>query len=420
MMNNKTTQPINNVEKYPTFNKSMKSDYTILIPDMLPWHFEILNYVLLIEGYKTEILNEHGRQVIDEGLKHVHNDTCYPATCVIGQYIHALKSGKYDTSKSAVLITQTGGGCRASNYVPLIRKALKSEFPNVPVISLNFSGLEKDSGIEFNLKMLVKLAYGILYADSIMSIYNQVKPYEKVDGSADAVRDDCIKFIHKLYRENKFKNLKSVHKYLFDKFKSVEIIKREKLKVGIVGEIYVKYSPLGNNGLERFLIKEDCEPVVPSLMDFVLYCCVNNLNDKKIYNNKVKGRLVYNIAYRWLLSKQKKVIKIFKKDKRFNSMHSFEELRGFADKVINQGVKMGEGWLIPAEIVAFAKSNVDNVICAQPFGCLPNHIVGKGVTRSIRELCPNVNIVPIDYDASASKVNQENRIKLMLSTAKIK
>jgi len=404
--------------EYAVFDKSKK--YTILIPDMLPWHFDILNHVLKLSGYDTVILKNHGREVIDEGLKHVHNDTCYPALCVIGQYISALKSGNYDLEHTAVLITQTGGGCRASNYVPLIRKALKTEFPSVPVVSLNFSGLEKSNGLDLTLSLLRKIAYGIFYGDSIMTVYNQVKPYEINSGDANLARKECIEFVCKSFENRDFKKLKKIHTYIFNRFKKVEIQKTDKIKVGIVGEIYVKYSPLGNNNLEEFLIKEGCEPVLPSLLDFVMYCCINNINDKTLYNNTNRSQLVMSIVYKWLKAKQKKIIKLFSKDKTFVPMHDITCVRKLADKVIHQGVKMGEGWLIPAEMSAFAESGVNNVVCAQPFGCLPNHIVGKGSARTVKKYYPDINIVPIDYDPSATKVNQENRIKLMIATAKTK
>lgn len=417
-MKKETCEFVDFSDDFAKFSAQMKKDYTILIPNMLPWHFDILNHVMLTEGYNTEILKSEGRAVIDEGLKRVHNDTCYPALCVIGQYVTALKSGKYDLNKTAVLITQTGGGCRASNYIPLIRKALKSEFPTVPVLSLNFSGLEKGNGFDMTVSILQRLAYGILYADTIMTVYNQVKPYETQKGSTDEVRKICTKKIIDSLDNGKFKDLKGLHKFIFEQFNSVSVEKCSKIKVGIVGEIYVKYSPLGNNRLEEFLLSEGCEPVVPSLLDFVLYCCVNNLNDRKLYGRKTKGYLVFKFAYEWLRLKQKKVIELFKKYSTFMPMHEFNHLRSLADKVINQGVKMGEGWLIPAEMCAFCESGVENVVCAQPFGCLPNHIVGKGVSRTVRNLYPKANVVPIDYDPSATKVNQDNRIKLMIATAK--
>ncbi|MGN1060268.1 MAG: 2-hydroxyglutaryl-CoA dehydratase [Candidatus Coproplasma sp.] len=405
-------------EDFPKWKDEYKYTHKILIPDMLPWHFAIIGEVLKQEGYDVELLKNSSRNVVDEGLKHVHNDTCYPCLCVVGQFIDALKSGKYDIAHTAVLITQSGGGCRASNYVPLIRKALKAEFPEVPVVSVNFSGLEKDSSFKVDLKLLLKLAFAIFYGDTLMWCYNQTKPYEEEAGATDAVRDIVVKTVSEQFASGKYRKFTKINEYIISAFAAVRRRSEEKVKVGIVGEIYVKYSYLGNNGLEKFLLSEDCEPVVPALMDFVLYCIVNNINDGYFYGRKGVFWQVNKILYKVLRSLQKKAIKLFKKDGNFEPLHDFEHLRKCADEVLNQGVKMGEGWLIPAEMAALAETGVKNVVCAQPFGCLPNHIAGKGAVRTLKNIYPDENIVAVDYDPSATKVNQENRIKLMLATAR--
>ena len=404
-------------EDYPKFTKEMKHTHKILIPDMLPVHFDIIVKILNKDGWDLELLHNDTRAVIDEGLKHVHNDTCYPALCVTGQFIDALKSGKYDVEHTAVMITQSGGGCRASNYIPLIRKALKAEFPHVPVVSLNFAGLEKDSGFPVDLKTLTKLAFAIFYGDTLMSLYNQCKPYEVQAGASDKAREDCVKIILDAFDKKRHRRYKKITRALLERFKEVKRSGEQKVKVGIVGEIYVKYSPLGNNRLEEFLLSEGCEPVVPALMDFVMYCAVNNVNDAKLYNKKSFATLLFDIVYKYLHRVQKKIIRITEKYG-FEPLHDFEHLRKCADKVINQGVKMGEGWLIPAEMAALAETGTDNIVCAQPFGCLPNHIAGKGTVRTLKEMYKYENIVAVDYDPSATKVNQENRIKLMLATAR--
>lgn len=405
-------------ENYPKWKDEYKSSYKILIPDMLPWHFAIIEQLLKMEGYDVEVLKNDTRVVIDEGLKHVHNDTCYPCLCVVGQYIDALKSGKYDPDHTAVLISQSGGGCRASNYVALIRKALHAEFPNVPVVSLNFSGLEKDSSFKIGLKLLLKLAYAIFYGDSIMWCYNQTKPYEKQEGATDKARADVMSIVLDAYKNGGYKKYKRINKAIISRFAEVERRDVKKVKVGIVGEIYVKYSYLGNNHLEDFLLSEDCEPVVPALMDFVLYCIVNNINDQRFYGRKGIFYTANKILYKILHGMQKKIIAQFKKEGTFEPVHDFEHLRACADKVLNQGVKMGEGWLIPAEMAALAETGTENIVCAQPFGCLPNHIAGKGAIRTLKNMYADENIVAVDYDPSATKVNQENRIKLMLATAR--
>lgn len=405
-------------EDFPKWKDEYKSTHKILIPDMLPWHFAIISEVLKQEGYDVELLKNSSREVVDEGLKHVHNDTCYPCLCVVGQFIDALKSGNYDIAHTAVLITQSGGGCRASNYVSLIRKALKAEFPEVPVISVNFSGLEKDSSFKVGIKLLLKLAIAVFYGDTLMWCYNQTKPYEEEAGAADKVRDMVVEAVSDKFRMGKYKQFKKINKFIISAFAAVRRKSENKVKVGIVGEIYVKYSYLGNNGLEKFLLEEGCEPVVPALMDFVLYCIVNTINDGYLYGRKGMFWQVNKLLYKVLHSLQKKAIKLFKDDGNFEPLHDFEHLRTCADRVLNQGVKMGEGWLIPAEMAALAETGVKNVVCAQPFGCLPNHIAGKGAVRTLKTMYPDENIVAVDYDPSATKVNQENRIKLMLATAR--
>ena len=417
-MENTEKKTVDLRDDYPRFKPEMKENYTILIPTMLPYHFEVLEHVFEKNGYHVVLLKNTTRAVIDEGLKHTHNDTCFPALCVIGQFIDALKSGKYDVNRTAVIMTQTGGGCRASNYVPLIRKALKAEFPQVPVLSVNFSGLEKDSGLPVTLPLLLQSAFAILFGDIMMSLYNQTRPYEVNAGDTDKVRLECIEYLNSTFDDGSYFKYKKVTKALIDRFKKVEVTKEEKIKVGIVGEIYVKYSPLANNHLEEFLISEGCEPLVPSLMDFILYCLVNTMNDKIYYGRKTKFCFAFVFAYHWLLHVQKNIERVYKKDGRYVPMHDFKHVRSCANKVIDQGVKMGEGWLIPAEMAAMAETGTENIVCAQPFGCLPNHIVGKGTIRTLKSMYENENIVAVDYDPSATKVNQENRIKLMIATAK--
>ncbi len=409
--------PVDFRDDYPRFTPEMKHTHKILVPDMLPVHFGIIVDFLHKDGWDIEVLHNDSRAVIDEGLKHVHNDTCYPALCVTGQFIDALKSGKYDVEHTAVMITQSGGGCRASNYIPLIRKALKSEFPKVPVISLNFAGLEKDSGFPVGLKTLLKLAFAVFYGDTLMSLFNQCKPYELEEGASAKARQECVEMVNAAYDRGKYLSYMPIVRKMLERFSKIERSREEKVKVGIVGEIYVKYSPLGNSHLEEFLLSEGCEPVVPALMDFVMYCAVNNVNDAKLYNKKSIATPLFAVVYRYLLHVQRRIIRLTEKYG-FEPLHDFEHLRRCADKVLNQGVKMGEGWLIPAEMAALAETGTDNIVCAQPFGCLPNHIAGKGTIRTLKQMYEHENIVAVDYDPSATKVNQENRIKLMLATAR--
>ena len=401
------------------FDKSRKEEYTILIPDMLPIHFKLIMAIYEKYGYHMKLLQTSTQNVINEGLKNVHNDACYPALLVIGQFMDALKSGKYDLDRTALLISQTGGGCRASNYIHLLRKAISTQFPQVPVLSLNFSGLEKNASIDITPAIALKLVYAVLYGDMLMLLYNQCKPYEINKNSTDELLARWQHRLGKLFETKaKFTDTKHIYKAMLKDFSALPRTKEKKPKVGIVGEIYVKYSPLANNHLNEFLLSEGCEPNVPGLLDFIMYCATDTLNDSHLYNNTTKKTAAFKIGYDVLYKFQKQQIKIIREHGEFEPPHDFECLRKYADKYINQGVKMGEGWLITAEMAALAESGTKNIICAQPFGCLPNHIVAKGMSRTIKQAYPDANIVAIDYDPGATKVNQENRIKLMLSLAK--
>ena len=402
------------------FTDEMKKTYTVLVPDMLPIHFKLIMQIYEKYGYHMELLQTSTRNVIDEGLKNVHNDTCYPALLVVGQFMDALKSGKYDINKVALLISQTGGGCRASNYIHLLRKALSETFPQVPVLSLNFSGLEKNASIKVTPAIALKLIYAVLYGDMLMLLYNQCKPYEVVKNSTDKLLAKWQHRMGKLFNTaSGYTHTKRIYKAMLRDFAALERTSEKKPKVGIVGEIYVKYSPLANNHLNEFLLEEGCEPNVPGLLDFVLYCASDPINDRILYGIFDKSTVLYTIGYDILYKFQKQQIKVIEEHGVFQPPHDFEHLRKCADKYIHQGVKMGEGWLITAEMAALAETGTQNIICTQPFGCLPNHIVAKGSARVIKRAYPDANIVAIDYDPGATKVNQENRIKLMLANAKL-
>ncbi len=406
------------MSEHAKFTAEMKDTHTILVPNMLPIHFKLLISIFESYGYHMELLESESRTVVDEGLKNVHNDTCYPALLVIGQFMEALKSGKYDPHRTALLITQTGGGCRASNYIHLLRKCMDENFPMVPVISMNFSGFEKDSGFQMTMPMITKILFAVLYGDLLMSLYNQCRPYELIKGSSEKCLASWQKRLEKAFRENKFSNTRKMYRAILDDFAKIERSSVPKVKVGIVGEIYVKYSPLANNHLEDFLLSEGCEPVVPSLLEFILYWAINKVNEARLYDRVTMKTSVFKTVYNMFYGEQKKLIRLMQQHGVFAPPHDFEELRRIADKYISQGVCMGEGWLIPAEMGALAESGTENIICAQPFGCLPNPIVAKGMSRAIKDAYPEANIIAIDYDPGATRVNQENRIKLMLANAK--
>lgn len=400
----------------------MAKEYTILIPMMCPIHFTLLKNVLINSKYRVELLENTGHSVVEEGLKYVHNDTCYPALLVIGQMIDALKSGKYDVHKTALIITQTGGGCRASNYIYLLRKALKkADLDFVPVISLNFSGLDFQPGFKITLNMLRKMLSALLYGDLLMDLSNQTKAYEVNDGEAMRLVDEWIDKLSSLFKENKGYKAKDLEKYMVmitKDFANIKLKRTPKVKVGIVGEIYIKYSSLGNNNLEDFLKSQDAEVRVPGIMGFILYSIYNTIEDERLYGIKGLKTKLFKIAYRYMLNKEKMMNRIIKENSDFMVSEGFEALIEKAEKVIGLGTKMGEGWLLTGEIMELVDSGFKNVICTQPFGCLPNHIVGKGMVRKIKEYESDANIVAIDYDPSATSVNQENRIKLMLAIGK--
>ncbi|MBR6337460.1 MAG: 2-hydroxyacyl-CoA dehydratase [Ruminococcus sp.] len=405
--------------KRTIFTEDMKKDYTILVPDMLPMHFKLIIKIYEKYGYHMELLENDSQNVINQGLQNTHNDACYPALLVIGQFMDALDSGKYDVNKTALIMSQTGGGCRASNYIHLIRKAVASKYPQVPVISLNFSGLEKNPAFPMTPAIALRLIYAVLYGDMLMLLYNQCKPYEITKGMTDELVARWQHRLVKLMDTNDYLMPKPIYKAMLKDFAAIPRRKEKKPVVGIVGEIYVKYSPLANNHLNEFLLSEGCEPNVPGLLDFVLYCASDSVNDAILYDKKDKSSLLYKIGYNVLYRYQKQQIKVIKDHGVFKPPHDFEHLRKCADKYIHQGVKMGEGWLITAEMAALAETGAKNIICTQPFGCLPNHIVAKGMSRVIKQAYPDANIVAIDYDPGATRVNQENRIKLMLANAVI-
>ena len=403
------------------FTREMKKEYTILTPNMAPIHFELIKNVLESFGYKIELLRTTGREIVDEGLKYVHNDTCYPALLSIGQLMHALHSGKYDLHKVALIMTQTGGGCRASNYIHLLRKALhKDGLDFIPVISLNISGLESNSGFKVTLPLLRRGIAALTYGDLLMLLKYQTKPYEAEPGASDALVQQWILKLTRLFEQNKAFTQREVHAY-FDEiarsFAEIPRQQRQKTKVGVVGEIYVKYSPLANNDLEEFLFQQGCEVMTPGIVGFMIFKVDNRLEDIRLYGGSAAKKQVCTLL-KWYFTKfEADLIAAVKKYPQFTAPSPYSHLKKLAGQVIGFGCKMGEGWLLTAEMMELIENGYENVVCTQPFGCLPNHIVGKGMIRKVKSIYPRANIVPIDYDPSATKVNQENRIKLMLAVA---
>ena len=405
----------------PEFTAEMRDKYTILVPNMLPVHWKMMQKVFQVNGYKVDVLNNQGPHIAQLGLQYVHNDTCYPALLVIGQFIDALKSGKWDTHKVALMITQTGGGCRASNYIHLLRKALKKAgYDYIPVISLNLSGLEKTEGFSLTLPLIRQLLATLAYGDMMTLLANQIRPYENKKGEADELTDKWVEKLSQQFGSKKglaLGDIRENYQKIAEEYSKIPVTKTEKKKVGVVGEIYIKYASLGNNQLEEFLASQDCEVMVPGILAFILFKTDNRLEDIRLYGgNKIKY-LVIKMLFDYIQKIETSMLEALKPYPQFIAPSTYKELKEYVQPFVGYGNKMGEGWLLTAEMIELVNHGFSNIICAQPFGCLPNHIVGKGMIRKIRETYPQANIVPIDYDPSATKANQENRIKLMLSLA---
>lgn len=406
---------------YPRFTDEMKRTHRVLIPNMAPVQFRILAAAMEHEGYQVELLGNCGSQVSEQGLRYVHNDTCYPALLVIGQFLDALNSGKYDLKHTALIITQTGGGCRASNYIFLLRKALeKSGYGNIPVLSLNFSGLEKDSSLPMRPAFVRMLLSAVYYGDLLVTLKAQTAPYERSPGAAEAVQEKWLDEICGRIRQGKGysgREMKTLMPKIAAEFAAVPVRRVPKIKVGVVGEIYVKYSPLGNNDLEKFLASQDCEVNLPGLMGFVQYCAYNPSETARLYGGTFWEKHLSGVALRYIAGMEKVLIKVLR-DNGYHAPLPFSELCRLPNGIIGMGDKMGEGWLLTAEMIELVRAGYENIVIAQPFGCLPNHICGKGMINKIRDLYPQANITAIDYDPSATRVNQENRIKLMLAVGR--
>ena len=372
-------------------------------------------------GYNLVIAKYEGKEVIDTGLKYMHNDMCYPAICMVGQQIYALTCGDFDPHKTALIQFQTGGGCRASNYLCLLRKALHNMgMDDVPVLSLSFSGIEKYSGFKITPRMILTGLRSLVYGDILLLLKNQVLPYEVNAGETERTVRKWVDELSRQFRAKKGLSPGDMKRNLAAIAKDFHDIPREKKhlrKVGIVGEIYVKYSSFGNNGLEKFLLSQGCEYMIPGVLGFFQFFFSNTEVEYRYYGGKKVKKLACGVAENIIAKWEQGIIDALKPYPEFVAPSPFENIKRLADRVIDRGVKMGEGWLLPGEAAELIEKGYNSIVCAQPFGCLPNHIVGKGTIRRLRELYPEANIFPVDYDAGASKVNQENRIKLMLAIA---
>ena len=405
--------------KKAKFTKNMKKDYTILAPQMAPMHFKLISVAFKQEGYNLEILPET-KEALDYGLQYVNNDACYPSILVIGELISALKSGKYDLDKTAVMISQTGGSCRATNYLGFLKKAIKdSGFEKVPILSLNANGFEKQEGFKITLSLAHRCLLAVSYGDILMKLLYHTRPYEINKGESEKLYNTWNERVKINIQNGSFFEYKRNITNIIEDFSNIKTSSEKKVKVGIVGEILVKFSPFANNHLAEFIENEGGEVYTSSLMNFIKYCIFSDI----FINERFKGKLSalkLKITL-WIIDRYTKVIdNALRKNKKFGNDESIETLAKKTSKYISIGNQSGEGWFLMGEMIEFIEKGVPNIVCVQPFGCLPNHITGKGMIKKLREEYSDkfVNIAPIDYDPAYSEVNQLNRIKLMLSVAK--
>lgn len=416
----KTTSP--HYKPYTKFTKKMKKDYTILSPMMCPIHFALLKPVMRRQGFNVELMENEGPDVIEKGLKYVHNDICYPCSLITGQMLATMESGKYDPDKVAMVITQSGGGCRDSNYINIMRKAFeRAGYPQVPFISANTWNLEFHPGVNLSIHTLLLSAAGLVYGDALTLLSNQVRPYEVNKGETDKLLNDWITRLGERFTKGKGWSNRAMNKTLTEMCKSfadIEIKKVPKVKVAIIGELYLKYSVPGNNHLEEFLTEQDCEYFIPTVLGFGAYKTNGALEDHRLYGGHPIRKAIMKIVMKYYFGIENLLISNIEKWPQFTAPERVKDLQKRAKGIVNAGNSMGEGWYVAAEMLELAERGYENIICVQPFGCLPCHVAVKGMINKVRREEPRLNVVDIEYDPGATKVNQENRIKLMLSVAR--
>jgi predicted nucleotide-binding protein (sugar kinase/HSP70/actin superfamily) len=409
---------VNNQYTKTAFTAKMKKEHTILAPQMSPIHFQLIQEAFRLSGYNLVVLPANDTKAVDVGLKYVNNDACYPSILVVGQIIEAMQSGKYDADNTSVMITQTGGGCRATNYIAFLRKALKDAgFGNVPVISLNANGMEKNPGFTVTMGLISRSIMGLIYGDILMSVLYRVRPYEKIKGSANELYEKWTKICIGSLKDARKKEFENNIKGIVREFDALEIANEVRPKVGLVGEILVKFHPTANNNVVKVVEAEGGEAVVPSLTDFFLYCAYNKDFEHKYGSETKKSQVIAFAIIKIIELYRKAYKKALALSKRFYPQKTIEEIAEGAVKIMSLGNQTGEGWLLAGEMVELIQSGVKNIICMQPFACLPNHVAGKGMIKELKRIFPGSNIVAVDYDPGASEVNQLNRIKLMISNA---
>ncbi|AGL00144.1 hypothetical protein Desgi_0583 [Desulfoscipio gibsoniae DSM 7213] len=400
------------------FTQEMKQTHTILSPQMAPMQFEFLQEVFKTEGYNLEVLPTVEKQAVDVGIKYVNNDACYPAIIVIGQLLKALQSGKYDLNHTSVIISQTGGGCRATNYIGLLRKALKEAgFDNIPVLSANLYGAEKNPGFKINGKILKKAINAVVYGDLLMRVLHRIRPYEKIPGSANLLYEKWVKKCKMQIATGNKQQFEENLRGIIEEFGQIKISNVPKPRVGIVGEILVKYHPTANNNLVKILEDEGAEVVLPDLLDFFTYSAYDYIFKYQYLTGKLSHLLLGKYYINHMESSRKTMVALLAKSNKFSAPNSIYHKAELANRIMSLGHHCGEGWFLTAEMIDLINHGVANIVCVQPFGCLPNHVTGKGMIKELKRNYPQANITAIDYDPGASEVNQLNRLKLMLSVA---
>jgi len=417
---NKNKSDVYSIPQRPVFTKEMRKSHTILAPQMAPIHFEFTQEVARSEGYNFVVLAEVDNKDIEEGLKYVNNDSCYPSIIIIGQVLRALKTGKYDLDKTAIIMSQTGGPCRASNYLSLLKKALHSNgFGHIPIISLNVAGLEKNPGFKITMPMFTKAVMGMVYGDILMNVVHRVRPYELIPGTTNKLLKKWIEICKVNVRTGERRVFRENLKSIVQDFDNIKIKKNERRpRVGLVGEILVKFHPAANNNMVDFIEKSGAEMVVPGLSEFFLYCASSRTYEQKYLAGSNLKKILGNFFIKYVESYREDMRNALRESSRFTVPHTIAEMAESINAILSLGNQTGEGWLLTAEMVALIEEGAHNIICMQPFACLPNHITGKGMIKTLKELYPQTNIVAIDYDPGASEVNQINRIKLMLEKAR--
>ena len=404
------------------YTKAMNDEkYTILCPQMIPIHFELLEAGMRACGYNLKVLKECTEKTVETGLKYVNNDACYPSILTTGQMIEALESGEYDVNKTALIMSQTGGGCRATNYIGFIRKALKDAgYPQVPVISFNVVGMEKSDGFKINVKMVEKLLKAVIFGDLIQKLTFRNRAYEIKKGDTEKKFQTWMEKGKKLVANSTYKEFKAAIQEMVDDYEKIKVdLTVKKPRVGIVGEVLIKYHPFGNNFVVDNLEKEGAEVVNPDFMGFIKFICTHKITNNVLLNRDKSLASVFKFAIKLIEILERPVNKALATSRKgYMQTCDIFELEGKVRDILSIGNQTGEGWFLTAEMVEYIEHGIPNIVCVQPFACLPNHVVGKGVIKTIRSQFPEANIAAIDYDPGASETNQFNRIKLLMAVAK--